>query len=486
MHEDATRQVREFLEANRHKYQRLVDEIRDACEAVAGERRGVVRRVYGRDEKQEGDRLANVALKAPAKVAKKWIEDFGGKGLISQVPDIAGLTAVVYYSDQVNWFIDTVCTRLSKARFDFTAPKVKKADGYFATHVVFSSRNASSHIGLKCELQVKTVLHEAWSSKTHDLTYKPSIRNDARLTRMMNTIADSIESIEAQSELVRELIHERWNAEQTWRAALRRHLFKSLPSWTQEDIFGAEGAAIRTLIDGGVSHLKTSTDDDSLYQEIASRIYDLCNDSLREGFLLQAHLALVRERQRDYEHAIERALAWLDIAEAEWKAGRAKAYEVWCIPLVLQACGDLSLAISAGRRLYRQCTGFDEHDRFAVAFNLANHLVEDSYFTFPWRQQERLGPVQSQFEAVKQEIRELAEFAKPLRTVDETPFLDFEGMTAVLFAADAAAARNGIDLITRGNQNVPDADRDAAQAFYELHIRMAWRRLLDIETLAVS
>jgi ppGpp synthetase/RelA/SpoT-type nucleotidyltranferase len=476
--------VRAFLEANRGQYQQLVDEVREACERVANTRTGTVRRVYGRDEKQEGDRLANVALKAPAKVARKWVEDFKGKGPISQVPDIAGLTTVVYYSDQITAFIDVVRSVLAKGRIDCTEPKIKKADGYFATHVVFSSRNASLHAGLKCELQVKTMLHEAWSSKTHDLTYKPSIRNDARLTRMMNTIADSIESIEAQSELVRELIHERWNAEQTWRAALRRHLFNSLPNWTEKDIFGPKGTEIRSLIDAGAHHLKSASDDDSSYQDIAYGIYELCNDSLREGFVLQAYLALVRESQKDRDNAIERALAWLEIAESEWRQGRAKAYEVWSIPLVLQACGDLPSAIGVGRKLLEQCTAFDEYDKCAIAFNLANHLVEDSYFTFPWRRQELVGPVQLQFEAVKKEILELAESAKPLRAIDETPFLDFDGMIAVLFATAPAAAQAGIELITRGNQNVPDNDRDAAQAFYDLHIRMAWRRLLDLETYA--
>lgn len=94
-------QVREFLDRNRGNYQLLVDQIRGACDAVKRERKDAVRRVYGRDEKQDGAKLANISLKAPAKVAKKWIDDLGGKGPFSDVADIAGLTAVVYYSDQI-------------------------------------------------------------------------------------------------------------------------------------------------------------------------------------------------------------------------------------------------------------------------------------------------------------------------------------------------------------------------------------------------
>lgn len=361
---------------------------------------------------------------------------------------------------------------------------MKKDAGYFATHVVFTSVNAKTHIGLKCELQVKTMLYDAWSAKTHDLTYKPSMRNDTRMTRMMDAIARSIESIEAQSELLREMIHERWNADQLWRLAIRRHLFTALPPWLDRELFGEEGAAIRQMIEAGTDRLRT--DDEELYQEIGKRIHALCNTSLREGYLLQAYVALVRENQDDLDRAVERTMSWLNIAIAEWKQGRAKAYEVWSVPLVLQACGDLASAIDVGRKLFSQSGEFDDHERYVIAFNLANHLVEDSYFAFPWREQELLGKLKDRYEAVKREIFELAAFAKPLRGEDETPFLDFDGLTAALFAANATEARSGIDLITKGNQSVPEPDREAAQAFYELHIRMAWRRLLDMETYAIA
>ena len=163
------KRVRMFLAEKGPKYQVLVEQVRSVCETIASEQPETVRHIYGRDEKQEGARLANASLKAPNKIAKKWLTNFKPEDAFSEVPDIAGLTAVIYDPHQITGFITVVANKLSSRRINASTPKVKKSDGYYATHVVFTSRNIE-HVGLKCELQVKTMLHEAWSSKTHDLS----------------------------------------------------------------------------------------------------------------------------------------------------------------------------------------------------------------------------------------------------------------------------------------------------------------------------
>lgn len=94
-------------------------------------------------------------------------------------------------------------------------------DGYHAHHMVFLSDEAK-HADLHCEVQVKTMLHDAWAAKTHDLNYKPQGQTDKRLSRMMQVFGDALEFIEVQSELLRHLIHERWNTEVERRWQLSR------------------------------------------------------------------------------------------------------------------------------------------------------------------------------------------------------------------------------------------------------------------------
>jgi len=481
MDPEAVKRARIFLGDNRLRYKALCDDIRAACESVARTRPGIVRRIYGRDEKQEGTRLSEVALKAPAKVAKKWSEDYRGQGSFAQIPDIAGLTIVVYYADQIDGVLAAVIAKLAEARIVAGEPRVKKTDGYFATHVVFTSNNIRN-VDLKCELQVKTMLHEAWSSKTHDLTNKPRVRNDDRLSRMMNAIAETLQAIEVQSETVRDLIHERWNADQAWRDALQSYSFKSLPNWVSMDGYGVEAKELRNLIEANEGHLRTAPDSDPAYQRIAVRVHRLCENVVREGYILRAYLAVVRGQEAEREAAIESALQWLSVADGELREGRAKSYEVWSIPLVLQACGDLAAAIWAGHQLRGGFPSLSEREQKIVSFNLANHLVEDSYFAFPARASELTGRAGDSFQAAKRAIEKLMDIAAPLRAEDETAFLDLDGMFAVVFSEKAKEIEAGIEKITAGNTNVPDDAREAASAYYNLHIRMAWRRLLELET----
>ena len=51
----------------------------------------------------------------------------------------------------------------------------------------------------------------------------------------------------------------------------------------------------------------------------------------------------------------------------------------------------------------------------------------------------------------------------------------------VTFAAQAAEIQEAIKLIERGRDEAPDHEKQVAIAYYELHARLAWRRLLEVE-----
>ena len=71
---------------------------------------------------------------------------------------------------------------LSELTGDVTIKNHKKESGYEATHIITSfgkKRIALSEYskfdGLKCEIQLTSILHHAWSEIEHDMIYKDTL-----------------------------------------------------------------------------------------------------------------------------------------------------------------------------------------------------------------------------------------------------------------------------------------------------------------------
>ena len=61
-------------------------------------------------------------------------------------------------------------------------------------------------IGIKCEIQVKTMLQEAWDAQTHDISYKKEELIDNDLLDHIKYQSDTLEALDKQSEIIRQLI----------------------------------------------------------------------------------------------------------------------------------------------------------------------------------------------------------------------------------------------------------------------------------------
>ena len=106
-------------------------------------------------------------------------------------------------------------------------------------------------------------------------------------------------------------------------------------------------------------------------------------------------------------------------------------------------------------------------------FNLANYLIEEAYFSLP-------KDLTAQ-EMLRKKIEDLINSAASLRARDPSAFHDAEGMLEVSFSHDPIVLRRAVDDIYKGIQDVPLKERDVANSFFELNIRLAWRRLLEAE-----
>lgn len=125
---------------------------------------------------------------------------------LGSITDIAGIRVITYYAEDVNKVADII-------EREFIIDKENSIDkrealepdrfGYCSVHYVaemnqnrLSLREYQAFSGLKCEIQIRSVLQHAWAEIEHDLGYKSEIgiprdirRNFSRLAGLME-IAD--------------------------------------------------------------------------------------------------------------------------------------------------------------------------------------------------------------------------------------------------------------------------------------------------------
>jgi len=97
---------------------------------------------------------------------------------LSDIEDISGTRIVFYLEDDKKGFL-----KLFKEEFDnciLNIEDVTDSRGYRGTHIIFQLDEKRSGLfeyqkyqGLKCEIQVSTILYHAWSEVEHDIIYKP-------------------------------------------------------------------------------------------------------------------------------------------------------------------------------------------------------------------------------------------------------------------------------------------------------------------------
>lgn len=126
------------------------------------------------------------------------------KPLLSEITDLTGVRIVVFSLDDID-IVEKII------RKEFSVDETKSVDkakelkanefGYLSKHFIVSLNNEreklieySSYVGLKAEIQVRTVLQHAWAAIEHKLRYKSDVNLPEGLERELNGIAASLES----------------------------------------------------------------------------------------------------------------------------------------------------------------------------------------------------------------------------------------------------------------------------------------------------
>jgi ppGpp synthetase/RelA/SpoT-type nucleotidyltranferase len=112
----------------------------------------------------------------------------GKEGMIydklEDLEDLAGLRILFYLESDKEKFVEKL---LAKLTGEVIIKNHKKSSGYEATHIItsfdkkrISLSEYSKFEGLKCEIQLTSILYHAWSEIEHDMIYKDTlgIKND--------------------------------------------------------------------------------------------------------------------------------------------------------------------------------------------------------------------------------------------------------------------------------------------------------------------
>ncbi|EAV42598.1 hypothetical protein SIAM614_26588 [Stappia aggregata IAM 12614] len=473
-----------FISKYRQDYMKLLDNIKSTCEQIKNELGiGAIDDVYTRGTSQRGSEFKD-PRKIVNKVRQKGLP-VGAHGF-RELNDIIGLTVVIQYPDQIVEIIKRIRTKLRRNGIKSEKPEEhKNKSGYYATHVVcFSSFDA---IVLRCEIQFKTMLHDAWAAKMHDLTYKPSGMLDPRLNSLMASIANTVENLEQQSILIRDLIKTGWDVEGEARRAARHNLFGTMLAYTSQALPEEEDEKIKKLhaeIEAASETINKKPTSNKQITKLTNAVEECCQDKnkVRQGWLMAGRIASMRNEpdlSRFLQNQVERLL---DFAPELLKSSSILPKEIAAIPLMFYVIGDLDTAIDFSERLQKDKNyeEFPDDIRMMMITNCASFMTEREYHS-PTADEEIRNKT-------KKEIEKALCDGFSYYKIESEPdayssILDTQGLMKITFAKTMDEVRQGIeDCIQAKDLSTPD-EKQLSHAYMDLNLKLGWRRYFELETL---
>ena len=139
-------------------------------------------------------------------------------GDLSEITDIAGIRVITYYDNDVNRVAEII-------EREFCVDKENSIDkrealdpekfGYCSVHYVVSMNEerlklpeCRAYAGMKCEIQIRTVLQHAWAEIEHDLGYKSEIARPKDIRRSFSRLAGLLEVADKEFQEIRDFLTE--------------------------------------------------------------------------------------------------------------------------------------------------------------------------------------------------------------------------------------------------------------------------------------
>lgn len=170
----------------RSLYERLVEEVLFAISAGLSERELKPAALFGRTKTTDSFR---------EKMRRKQYTN-----PLSEVTDLAGVRLVCLYDDDREAAVQVISSALTVVdHMDKTLELGVDKMGYVGSHLVielgptYSGARYNDIASLKCEVQVRTVLQDAWALISHHLVYKSELSMPNRIRRDLNNVSSLLE-----------------------------------------------------------------------------------------------------------------------------------------------------------------------------------------------------------------------------------------------------------------------------------------------------
>lgn len=221
------REIDEFLQTCSPLYLAVLSSVRAAanCFAENTEGRKVIYRVFSRTDYQPGrrelktvDSILGTLLRIEEKEGrKKWPHEMG---------DIVGLRIICIFPRDVDRVVKFFAQHPDLKPGD--AEKKDEPSGYRATHIPVGLANPTPDLrNVTCEVQIATMLNEAWSFKTHDPVYKgrevaPEHKEHVKL------LSDALYTIDHQSQLLQDQILEKQMGDEAFKLSYIKEVSRAV------------------------------------------------------------------------------------------------------------------------------------------------------------------------------------------------------------------------------------------------------------------
>ena len=465
--QDILFEVREFLFENNAKYLTLLREAKNFLNELRSDNAATqVCRLYSRkDNRDENDEFKSIE-KIAAKLAR-WRHKYGIDRQVKDIHDIIGVSVVVYYDSDISnvfYLIKEKCEdyRLSIFKYLSGEETIRyKEYGYHAQHFVLTSLRPSL-IGLKCEVQIKTLLHDAWHNKTHDLTYKPPGDLGEEHIKIMESFGESIQAIEIQSEMIRTLVTQDWKEEDDLRHAAR----VAMIDWLEDRDFGNQEITegyhhILRIIQSERDRIKTCSIVDDLVRSIINNIRSLraLEGGLDAAWPLMVYVSSIRPDNHLNHMAKEYFRDWLKKEEKLANIALYKSFTYYMIGERLEAIREIDE--------FLRVSHVDDRDHRKLKFNLLYYLIEEASYS-----SERAADLQKRCDVLIEDIK--------LRNGTDLPdpaIKDTLGYYNIVFGTTREEIEKGIRLCQAAYaENI--GGKHQGERFMVLHERIGWRRYL--------
>jgi len=463
------KEVEDYLAKRRNVYIKFQNELETQLKSFKNkpEWNDVIYKIYSRVEKQPDN-----PLKTSWKIAEKW--DLWKKSkpstMVSDIHDIIGLTIIVTFPSDVlsleKYFNEN--NKIGNFNLFDGESKNEKGKGYYAYHFKVKNNIDIIYHNILCEIQIKTILHDAWSAKTHDLTYKPKGEVDDKLDNHINILGDGLMLLDLQSEIIKDLITEKWNIDKSRKAAAKQALLISL--------FSEENTKVAELakdIKSNIKILENTKVNDEKFSYFCNKNFALFTDSECGYNIKSCSLFVWLVSFLESGELNDLAITTIN----EWKNNTIDKIEIYKAlelrALANYSFGEFKDAISDASETLKFC---EENDLGINAINKAkmdySYFIAEAHFHHP-----------KKFGQETEARKLIAEAMNNMSEDDEPAFRDTLGAIEIAFGKSEADVIHGLQICKDVCNSIAENNqfREVANAYFRLHERRAWRRLLEWE-----